>query len=169
MVPTRVAVIFDDRQRPETTGGYCLRAFQGLCHVEHVLPDRPPLRDGFDFFLRIDDGMDYQLPAGLRPSGWWAIDTHLDFDRCLAQARACDLSFAAQRDGAELQRRAGVATATGFPRRGATRLLQIHPAPFFADTLTNRPLADHNILMFTLGRTSPTGPGAFPDSTRRLT
>jgi hypothetical protein len=92
MHPTRIAVLFDDRQRPETTGGYCLRALQEFGYVEHVLPDRP-LPAGFDLYVRIDDGLDWQLPGDRWPSAWWAIDTHLDFDRCLAQARICDLTF----------------------------------------------------------------------------
>jgi hypothetical protein len=25
----------------------------------------------------VDDGLDYRLPADLRPSAWWVIDTHL--------------------------------------------------------------------------------------------
>jgi O-antigen biosynthesis protein len=59
--------------------------------------------------------MDAALPADLHPSAFWAIDTHLDFGRCLAQARTCDLTFAAQRDGAEALRRAGIRSATWLP------------------------------------------------------
>ena len=35
----RVAVIYDDRERPETTGVYCRRALESL--VEVVGPRRP--------------------------------------------------------------------------------------------------------------------------------
>ena len=47
MAVRRVAVIFDSIQRPETTGGYCLRALGGLAEVEHFQPtdlDRIPPR-----------------------------------------------------------------------------------------------------------------------------
>src|SRR5262249_46968887 len=85
-----------------------------IAEVRHVLP--PDLHalapKQFDLCLRIDDGLYYQLPAHLRPSAWWAIDTHLGFDRCLAQARGCNLVFAAQRDGADRLRQSGIAPAT---------------------------------------------------------
>ncbi len=55
----RVALIFDNEARPETTGTYCLRALKGLCEVEHFLPrdleDIP--RHGFDLYLNVDDGL----------------------------------------------------------------------------------------------------------------
>jgi DUF based on E. rectale Gene description (DUF3880)/Glycosyl transferases group 1 len=113
----RVAVVFDNRSRPETTGGYCLRALQKLAQAQHFARyDRQQLLTSeFDLYLRIDDGMDAALPADLHPSAFWAIDTHLNFDRCLAQARTCDLTFAAQRDGAEALRRAGIRSAAWLP------------------------------------------------------
>ena len=80
MAISRVALIFDGVQRPETTGTYCLRALKSLVEVEHFRPgelDRIP-RQGFDLYLNIDDGLRYQIPAELRPSAFWAIDTHLD-------------------------------------------------------------------------------------------
>ena len=51
----------------------------------------------------------------LRPSVFWAIDTHVNFDSCLRKARGFDLVFAAQRDGAERLRRAGIASASWLP------------------------------------------------------
>ena len=80
----RVAIIFDNKSRPETTGVYCRRALGQMVQVEHFLPSersRIP-RQGFDLYLNIDDGLRYNLPPELRPSAFWAIDTHLDFDRC---------------------------------------------------------------------------------------
>ena len=85
----RVAIIFDNRARPETTGVYCRRALGGLVEVEHFLPaelSRIP-RTGFDLYLQIDDGLEYHHPADLRPCAWWAIDTHLNFDWCLRHGR----------------------------------------------------------------------------------
>ena len=51
----RVALIYDDRPRPETTGFYCLRALQELVQVEHVLPDQlETVGPGdFDLYLSI--------------------------------------------------------------------------------------------------------------------
>src|ERR1700722_8260189 len=111
MPAIRVAVIFDDRLRPETTGGYCERALRQFVNVQHFLPNEQVslLRSRFDLYLRIDDGLEFSLPVNCRPVAWWAIDTHLDFDRCLSVARAVDLTFAAQRDGADALRRAGIA------------------------------------------------------------
>jgi 2-polyprenyl-3-methyl-5-hydroxy-6-metoxy-1,4-benzoquinol methylase len=108
----RVAIIFDDTARPETTGVYCRRALESLVAVEHFRPadlERIP-RQGFDLYLNIDDGLRYVLPEGLRPSAWWAIDTHMDFDWCLTKSHHFDFLFAAQRDGAEQLRDGGIST-----------------------------------------------------------
>ncbi len=113
----RVAVIFDDQVRPDTTGVYCRRALGQLVEVEHFLPAelaRVP-REEFDLYLFIDDGLDYALRSDLHPSAWWAIDTHLNLDWCQARAGSFDFVFTAQRDGAELLRRGGHATATWLP------------------------------------------------------
>lgn len=113
----RIALIYDDKSRPETTGFYCRRALAESLEVAHFQPgelDRVP-RSGFDLYLCVDDGMTYRLPDDLRPSAWWAIDTHLDFDRCLEKALVCDLTFAAQRNGAEALKAAGVAASTWLP------------------------------------------------------
>ena len=72
-------------------------------------------REGFDLYLNIDDGLRYQLPGELRPSAFWAIDTHLDFDRCREKAPRFDVVFAAQRDGVEFLRRIGVSSASWLP------------------------------------------------------
>jgi GT2 family glycosyltransferase/tetratricopeptide (TPR) repeat protein/2-polyprenyl-3-methyl-5-hydroxy-6-metoxy-1,4-benzoquinol methylase len=113
----RVAVIFDNQSRPETTGTYCLRALGRLAEVEHFLPsqlDGIP-RQGFDLYLNIDDGHDYRLPPELRPCAWWVIDTHLNFDWDRQKAADFDRVFAAQRDGAEQLRQVGIVTASWLP------------------------------------------------------
>src|SRR5438105_3867253 len=117
MAKYRVALIFDDTSRPETTGVYCRTALQGIVQVEHYRPadlERLP-RQGFDLYLQIDDGLTYRHPADLRPSAWWAIDTHLNFDWCLEKARDFDFVFAAQRDGAALLRERAIASASWLP------------------------------------------------------
>jgi len=113
----RVALIFDSVLRPETAGVYCHRALERLVAVEHFQPhdlDRVP-RQGFDLYLNIDDGLRYHLPPELRPSAFWAIDTHLDFDRCREKAPRFDVVFAPQRDGVDLLRGIGVNTASWLP------------------------------------------------------
>jgi GT2 family glycosyltransferase/tetratricopeptide (TPR) repeat protein len=102
----RVAVIFDNRLRPDTTGGYCLRALRQLVHAEHVLPDQLDRLSGekFDLYINIDDGLTYQLPPSLRPCVLWAIDTHLAPERLIGRGRQIDFVFAAQREGVALLR-----------------------------------------------------------------
>ena len=117
MAIRRVALIYDDRARSETTGVYCLRALRRLVEVEYFQPDeleRIP-REGFDLFLNIDDGFPYHLPSDLRPCAWWAIDTHVNFEACLDKAPRFDVVFAAQRDGADALRRAGISAAAWLP------------------------------------------------------
>lgn len=106
----KVAVIFDNQARPDTTGVYCRRALGQLVEVEHFLPtdlSRLPRR-GFDLYLNIDDGLEYRFPADLRPCAFWAIDTHLQWDWYATKAPDFDHVFAAQRDGAFRLRRAGL-------------------------------------------------------------
>jgi GT2 family glycosyltransferase len=113
----KVALIFDDQVRPDTTGIYCRRALTGLVNVQHFLPSQLPQvpRRGFDLYLNIDDGLEYTLPGDLRPCAWWAIDTHLNLEWCQARARDFDLVFAAQRDGTEQLQEAGISTACWLP------------------------------------------------------
>jgi GT2 family glycosyltransferase/tetratricopeptide (TPR) repeat protein len=113
----RVALVFDDRIRPDTTGIHCRRALAELVDVVHF---RPEHRDqisstGFDLYLSIDDDTDHRLPDSLRPRAYWAIDTHLDFPARFERAVSCDFVFAAQRDGAERLRQSGIDSALWLP------------------------------------------------------
>lgn len=113
----RIALIYDDRLRPETTGLYCRRAFSRIADVVHFRPEeihgiRP--RD-HDLFVCIDDGLDYAWRDDLHPSVYWAIDTHVGFERCLSRAKRVDHVFAAQRDGAHQLRQVGISRATWLP------------------------------------------------------
>jgi GT2 family glycosyltransferase/2-polyprenyl-3-methyl-5-hydroxy-6-metoxy-1,4-benzoquinol methylase/tetratricopeptide (TPR) repeat protein len=97
----RVALIFDNRNRNETTGFYCRRALGNIVELEHLLPDelasvKPAL---FDLYLLIDDGLDYPIPDSLRPRAAWAIDTHIDFMRSINRFGDADWLFAAQKQG----------------------------------------------------------------------
>lgn len=103
MIPKRVAVIFDKDIRPDTTGIYCLKALQALTNVQHLRPqDLPHVPSNrFDLFLRIDDGLDYELPSRLRPRAWWIIDSHLSLPWYLQQVSSYEFVFAAQRNAVQ--------------------------------------------------------------------
>ncbi len=135
MTLQRVALIYDDTARPETTGTYCRRALEALGQVAHFLPSQAEQipREGFDLYLQIDDGLESRLPAALRPCAWWAIDTHLNFDWCLTKARDFDFVFAAQRDGAERLRREGIASATWLPLACDPDIHRKHDVPKTTD------------------------------------
>ena len=102
----RIAVVYDASLRPDTTGGYCLRALQRLGPAEHYPPERlADLPSDADLYLCVDDGLDYPshslgTGSGFHPSAFWAIDTHLNFPRALRRARDHDFVFAAQKEGA---------------------------------------------------------------------
>ncbi|HLN32178.1 MAG TPA: FkbM family methyltransferase [Gemmataceae bacterium] len=126
-----VAIIFDNQVRPDTTGGYCLRALQKLVTVKHFLPselNQVP-RQGFDLYLNIDDGLEYRLPTDLRPCAWWAIDTHLNPDWCLGRARDFDFIFTAQRDGADQMQDVGIETACWLPLACDPEIHRKHDVP----------------------------------------
>ena len=113
----RVAAIFDDRLRPDTAGVYVRRALAELVEVVHYRPEPAGAipRSGFDLYLSVNDDTEHRLPPALRPRAYWAIDTHLDFAARLRRSADCDLVFAAQRDGAERLRAAGIASAEWLP------------------------------------------------------
>jgi GT2 family glycosyltransferase/tetratricopeptide (TPR) repeat protein/2-polyprenyl-3-methyl-5-hydroxy-6-metoxy-1,4-benzoquinol methylase len=128
---SKVALIFDDRARRETTGVYCRRALEKLVDVAHFLPgehERIP-RDSFDLYVNIDDGLQYHLPAELRPCAWWAIDTHLNFEWCLEKSRRFDAVFAAQRDGADRLRQEGITLASWLPLACDPEIHRKHDVP----------------------------------------
>jgi FkbM family methyltransferase len=112
----KIAIIFDDKIRPDTTGVYCQRALSELVEVHHFRPfelGQIPSH-GFDLYLRIDDGLEYHLPSQLRPAAWWVIDTHLNLPWYLDSAPEFNWLFAAQRDAVEQFRNAGC-EATWLP------------------------------------------------------
>jgi hypothetical protein len=80
----RVALIFDDRPRPDTTGVYVRRALAGLVKVVHFRPDQAELIPGawFELYLSVDDDTEHRLPGHLRPQAYWASDTHGGFSSC---------------------------------------------------------------------------------------
>ena len=113
----KIALVYDNTLRPETTGGYCKRALDRIVPTEHFLPgdwENIP-RDEFDLFINIDDGLKYRWPEDLHPSVYWVIDTHIDFTWSLEKSHKFDVVFAAQKDGAEKLRANGIESATWLP------------------------------------------------------
>lgn len=106
----RVAVVFDATDRPETTGVYVHRALKELVEAKHVQPQdlHQVSAKHFDLFLQVDDGHDYVMPPQLRPAAFWAIDTHMDFERYRRSAHHYDLMFTAQQDGSKELNRLGI-------------------------------------------------------------
>jgi len=113
---TSVALVYDDLVRADTTGGYCLRALLGLRHVSHFRPNQiGEIPASCDFILCIDDGLDFPFPDDPRPSAFWVIDTHLDFDRALRRSRPFQFVFAAQKEGAVKLREHGIERCEWLP------------------------------------------------------
>jgi hypothetical protein len=102
----RLALLFDQGHRPGTTGMY----FERACQALRIRCDRFPLRDletlpgGYDAYLRIDHGDDYDVPwpKQCRPALFYAIDTHLphSWKKIRRNAGLYDLVFCAQQDAA---------------------------------------------------------------------
>ena len=102
----RIALIFN-ALRPDTTGIYFERACRGLgLEVRRWPLDAiEEVPSGYDLYLRIDHGDDYEVrpPARLRPVVFYAIDTHLShsWKKIRRIAPAYDRVFCAHRQGAE--------------------------------------------------------------------
>jgi len=113
----RVALIYDNTLRPDTTGEYCKRALQELCTITHFLPTQlTEIAPGqFDLYLNIDDSLHYELPVHLRPAAWWVIDTHLQYEWDLQKARGFDYVFAAQKDGMQRLKGDGIPNVQWLP------------------------------------------------------
>ncbi|MCH8303885.1 MAG: glycosyltransferase [Candidatus Marinimicrobia bacterium] len=112
----RIALLYDDIVRPDTTGVYCRNALEKICNVTHFQPtelDKVP--QGFDLYLFIDDGFRYFLPERLKPSAWWVIDTHLNYEDNLRSVGQFDYVFTAQKDGARKFRNDGILSAKWLP------------------------------------------------------
>jgi hypothetical protein len=64
-----VAVIFDDRLRPDTTGVHCRSALRELVEVAHFHTEQRHEipSSGFDLYLSIDDDSEHAMPSRLRP------------------------------------------------------------------------------------------------------
>ena len=78
----RVALIFDDRIRPDTTGVYVRRALAGLVEVVHFRPgqaDAIPRTRASTCISASTTIPSTGCRPSLHPRAYWAIDTHRDF------------------------------------------------------------------------------------------
>lgn len=101
----RLALIFE-KTRPDTLGIYLERAARALGLEADFWPLHEAARipSGYDLYLRVDHGDDYLtwLPDRLRPSVFYAVDTHLAHSawKIRRAARRYDLVVCCHRDGA---------------------------------------------------------------------
>jgi spore maturation protein CgeB len=108
----RLALVFN-KEREDTIGCYFERAAKHLkIPYDHYWTSDGNIPKKYDLYLRVDHGdYKYDLPADLRPSAFYAIDTHLDkpYEKIKEQAVHYDHVFCAQKDGADkLKRDTGV-------------------------------------------------------------
>lgn len=100
----RLALIFN-KEREDTIGRYFESAARHLkISHDHYWTSDSDIPKNYDLYLRIDHGdYKYDIPAELRPSAFYAIDTHLDkpYKKIREQAVHYDYVFCAQKSGAE--------------------------------------------------------------------
>lgn len=98
----QIGLVYDEQVRRDTTGVHLHTAIRRRADTVHIRPfkDRLAADSDVDFYVLIDDGLEYEIPDTWRPRAAWAIDTHLGFDRCIGRFGDADLLFAAQRHDA---------------------------------------------------------------------
>lgn len=101
----KVVLELEDRIRPDSTCVYFKRALEKLVDLTVVYPEELKyIKPGTaDLFLRVDYGVNNPFPAELKPSAYYVIDTHIDFEwrRDMAKVADFDYIFCAQKRGAE--------------------------------------------------------------------
>jgi spore maturation protein CgeB len=115
----KIALVFN-KDRPDTTGLYVARALRRSLHkVDHFWTRHAEkIAPVYDLYLRIDHGdYKYDIPQHLKPSAFYAIDTHLPkpFKRIQEQARHYDFVFCAQKEAVAQLRRAANISAHWIP------------------------------------------------------
>ncbi len=106
----KIALVFNRNDRVDTTGVYCQRALSQKHEAIHFQPEDLSKIDPqkYDLFMNIDDGFRYRFSPDLKPSIFWAIDTHIRPEWYLEKAKDFTHVFCAQRPGAEYLRKAGI-------------------------------------------------------------
>ncbi len=100
----KLALIFN-KEREDTVGCYFERAARHLgISYDHYWTSDGRIPEGYGLYLRIDHGdYKYDISADLRPSAFYAVDTHLDkpYLKIKEQAVHYDHVFCAQKNGAD--------------------------------------------------------------------
>ena len=95
----KITTIYCDN-RKDTTGFYVDRALKALgCDFSHVNPVSQPITPGSDYYLLVDDGIDYQIQGDKSKLIYWAIDTHFTPEQCKKKAGTAKWVFRAQKNG----------------------------------------------------------------------
>lgn len=101
---------------------------RGLVDAEAVLRKRSFAADAVVFF---EGGSMRLLPDTSKvkscPTAWYAIDTHMDFDKHVCIGRIFDMSFVAQKQYLPALAEAGVRQAQWLPLAFATELAPLEP------------------------------------------
>jgi len=108
----KLALIFN-KERGDTIGVYFERAARELeIEFDHFWTSNGNIPAGYGLYLRIDHGdYKYDIPKDLRPSAFYAIDTHLKkpYKKIKEQAGHYDFVFCAQKSGrTKLKRDLGI-------------------------------------------------------------
>lgn len=97
----------EDRIRQDSTCVYFKRAFEKLADVKVVYPEELKyIRPGiFDLHIRVDYGINNPFPKDLKPSAYYAIDTHIDPEWRVDMAKNAEFDhvFCAQYPGTQLE------------------------------------------------------------------
>ena len=100
----KLALIFN-KEREDTIGLYFERAAAELgIEYGHFWTNDENIPAGYGLYLRIDHGdYKYDIPGHLKPSAFYAIDTHLEkpYKKIKEQARHYGFVFCAQKSGVE--------------------------------------------------------------------
>jgi hypothetical protein len=88
----RVALIFDDRVRPDSAGVYGRKALAGLVEAVLYQPGQAEAipSSGFELYLSIDDDTEHRLPESLHRRAYWAIYSHRDHPARFERSVVCD-------------------------------------------------------------------------------
>ena len=113
----RIAIVYDNTVRPDTTGEFCRRALEGLGHtVSHFLPaEAADIIPIYEVYLWMDDDRTPSLPTALHPLVHWAVDVPEDDSGVAERASALDYLFCAQRKSAARLRRLGIRNVNWLP------------------------------------------------------
>jgi len=105
----KIALIYN-KENEATTGSYIEKAIKdaGIDYAHFWTQNAGNIPKEFDLYFRIDHGdYKYDIPEGLHPAVFYAIDTHLKkpYKKIKDQARHYDIVFCAQKDGADRLKR----------------------------------------------------------------